>query len=183
MPVPGPSSVTTLRSASGLEEPGQASPGRFVFFGFMPAKGADRKRDLQKVAAETRTSVLLEAPHRIETLAKELAEALGDRPVTVGRELTKQFEEIAQVSAAQLPAWLKESAQRTRGEFALVIHPQGEAADAHEESISPKAMEALQSLLPHMPVKAAVKLCAELTGAPRNALYEAALALKQDGKD
>lgn len=183
MPIPGASSVTALLSASGLEENTSGSPGRFVFFGFLPAKGADRKKDLERVAGESRTCVLLEAPHRIETLARELAEHLVDRPVTIGRELTKQFEEIAQVQAQAMPAWLKENAQRTRGEFALVIHPLEEAPAGDGDKLDPKSLQALKSLLPHMPLKAAVKLCAELTGAPRNALYDAALAMRDADSD
>jgi 16S rRNA (cytidine1402-2'-O)-methyltransferase len=66
--------------------------------------------------------VLLEAPHRIAGLAAALA-VLGERPVTVGRELTKQFEEVATLACAGLPGWLAANPQRSRGEFALLLHP------------------------------------------------------------
>jgi 16S rRNA (cytidine1402-2'-O)-methyltransferase len=115
---------------------------------------------------------LLEAPHRIEAMATALA-ALGTRPVSVGRELTKQFEEIATVAAQDLLTWVQANPQRTRGEFALVVHAQApatETAGDHDRM--------LRLLMQELPLKTAVKLAAELTGEPRNALYERALALK-----
>ena len=115
--------------------------------------------------------VLLEAPHRIAVLGDALAR-LGERPVTVGRELTKQFEQIATLPCAELPAWLAADAQRQRGEFALVLHPAPGADDSAESE------RVLRLLLAELPTKSAVKLAADITGAPRNALYERALALK-----
>jgi 16S rRNA (cytidine1402-2'-O)-methyltransferase len=94
--------------------------------------------------------------------------------VTVGRELTKQFEEIATLPCAGLPAWLAASPQRSRGEFALVLHPVAAAAAEDDQ----EALRVLRLLLAELPVKSAVKLAAEITGAPRNALYEAALKEK-----
>ena len=118
--------------------------------------------------------VILEAPHRIEALAQAMT-PLGERLVTIGRELTKQFEEIATVAADQFPAWLAGSPQRTRGEFALVLHP---AAQALPEDDGGRV---LRLLLAQLPLKTAVKLAADITGAPRNDLYEAALKLKKSG--
>jgi 16S rRNA (cytidine1402-2'-O)-methyltransferase len=94
----------------------------FVFAGFLSSKATERQLAVQKLAQESRAVVLLEAPHRIEALAQALG-MLGERRVTVGRELTKQFEEIATVPAAELGAWLAAGEHRTRGEFALVLHP------------------------------------------------------------
>jgi 16S rRNA (cytidine1402-2'-O)-methyltransferase len=170
VPLPGPSSVTALLSVAGLA----GSDAGFVFAGFLPAKAGERERAVVALAGETRPVVVLEAPHRIEALAQALA-ALGERPVTVGRELTKQFEELATVRCAQLSEWLAGDAQRTRGEFALVLHG-APAAAAQDDS-----MRVLSLLLAELPVKSAVKLAAEITGAPRNALYDAALALKKPG--
>ncbi|MCG2591651.1 16S rRNA (cytidine(1402)-2'-O)-methyltransferase [Ramlibacter sp. XY19] len=166
VPIPGASSVTAVLSAAGAagEDAG------FVFQGFLPAKPQERQQAVEKLAGEARAVVLLEAPHRIAALADALA-VLGERPVTVGRELTKQFEEIATLPCAGLPAWLAASPQRSRGEFALVLHPVAVAEDDRE------ALRVLRLLLAELPVKSAVKLAAEITGAPRNALYE--LALKE----
>ncbi|WP_137891018.1 16S rRNA (cytidine(1402)-2'-O)-methyltransferase [Ramlibacter sp. 2FC] len=166
LPLPGASSVTTALSAAGLSE------GGFVFEGFLPVKATERVHAVEALARETRAVVLLEAPHRIEVLAQALA-VLGERPVTVARELTKQFEEIATVPAGQLPAWLDQAPQRQRGEFVLVLHAAPLAADAGAD------LRVLRLLLAELPLKTAVKLAAEITGTARNSLYEAALAIKQ----
>ncbi len=176
LPLPGASSVTTLVSAAGLVAGGDAESA-FVFAGFLPAKPGERDAAVQALAAEPRSVVLLEAPHRIEALARSLA-LLGQRHVTVGRELTKQFEEIATLPAAELPAWLAASRDRTRGEFALALHPAPAAGDDDTE-----ARRVLQLLLAELPLKSAVRLAAEISGAPRNALYELALRLREEPSD
>lgn len=176
LPVPGASSVTALLSVAGFSHEASGWTGRFVFSGFLSPKSTERQREVQAMAADPRACVLLEAPHRIEALARDLA-ALGDRMLTVGRELTKQFEEVAQLPAADLPAWLQAGPHRTRGEFVLLVHPaRAEAAD--DGSLDAASLHTLDLLLSELPVKTAVKLCAEITGLPRNALYAAALARK-----
>jgi 16S rRNA (cytidine1402-2'-O)-methyltransferase len=166
MPLPGASSVTTALSVAGL-----AGDGAFVFAGFLPSKAGERDQAIALLALETRATVILEAPHRIEALARAMA-PLGGRLVTVGRELTKQFEEIATMPAQELAAWLAAGPQRTRGEFALVLHP------AIEKEAPQDHTRVLQLLLAELPLKTAVKLALEITGAPRNELYDAALQLK-----
>jgi 16S rRNA (cytidine1402-2'-O)-methyltransferase len=130
------------------------------------------------LAQEARAVVLLEAPHRITALAQAVA-ALGERLITVARELTKQFEQIVTLPCAELPAWLAADAQRQRGEFALVLHPLAAAPHASDA----EAERVLRLLMAELPVKSAVKLAADITGAPRNALYERALALKAGGAE
>ncbi len=176
LPLPGASSVTTLIGAAGLVAAGDASSA-FVFAGFLPSKSGEREAAVLALAAEARSVVLLEAPHRIEALARALA-ALGRRPVTVGRELTKQFEEIATVVAAELPGWFAASRDRTRGEFALVLHPMAVPANDGTE-----AERVLRLLLAELPLKSAVRLAADISGAPRNALYDAALRLREEPND
>ena len=171
IPLPGPSSVTTVLSVAGLVED---QPGGFVFVGFLATKAGEREREVLALSAEQRAVVLLEAPHRIEALAAALA-SLGSRLVTIGRELTKQFEEVATVSAQDLPTWLAADANRLRGEFALVLHPLPPAAAAAQDT------RILKLLLEHLPLKTAVKLAADITGEPRNALYQSALAMKSAG--
>lgn len=166
MPLPGASSVTTVLSVAGIS----GSSG-FVFAGFLPSKAAERDQAVQALRADTRAVVILEAPHRIEALARAMG-PLGERPLTVGRELTKQFEEIATVAAQDFSAWLAAGSQRTRGEFALVLHSAASAA------VEDDGHRVLQLLMAELPLKTAVKLAAEITGAARNELYETALALK-----
>lgn len=174
VPVPGPSSITALLSVSGTVAGMGGWDGRFVFAGFLSSRASERQREVQLMGADARASVLLEAPHRIEALAKDLA-SLGERMLTVGRELTKQFEEVAHLKAQDFTAWLQANANRTRGEFVLLIHPQSAPAGA-EDGIDAAALRTLDLLLKELPLKTAVKLCAEITGQPRNALYYAALA-------
>ena len=175
VPLPGASSVTTVLSAAGVVQDAEGGTG-FVFAGFLPSKATERAHAVQALAAQAQAMVMLEAPHRIEALALALA-ALGERLVTVGRELTKQFEEIATVRADALPAWLAADANRLRGEFVLVLHPlQSKTEVAQDDRV-------LKLLLEHLPLKTAVKLAADISGEPRNALYQRALALKAPAPD
>ena len=171
IPLPGASSA-----AAALSVAGDPLGGPFVFIGFLPARGAERGRALADLAADGRTQVLFEAPHRIGALAQSLAESCVGRRISVCRELTKQFETIETVQAAELPAWLSADPNRSRGEFVLVLHALAPAL-AQDAATAHDAM--LRTLLAELPLKQAVALATELSGAPRNSLYERALALKQ----
>ncbi|QXL84257.1 16S rRNA (cytidine(1402)-2'-O)-methyltransferase [Comamonas sp. NLF-1-9] len=172
IPLPGASSLTASLSVAGAVAPADAPQG-FVFHGFLPARAGERKSAWEQLAAEPRAIVLLEAPHRMATLVRELA-ALGERRVTLARELTKQFEEVATLPARDCAAWLQQGAQRSRGEFAIVLHPQACGAGAPPG----RGDEVLRLLLPELALKRAVQIAAALTGEGRNALYERALALR-----
>ncbi|MCS4511414.1 16S rRNA (cytidine(1402)-2'-O)-methyltransferase [Xylophilus ampelinus] len=176
VPLPGASSVTTALSAAAVVAQGH-DDGGFLFAGFLPTKAGERATAVAALGAQQRAAVLLEAPHRIEEMARALA-VLGERPVTFARELTKQFEEIATVPAAQAAAWLAAGPQRTRGEFVVVLHPAPSVA-AQAGALSVGDARTLRLLLAELPVKTAVRIAAEITGAPRNTLYDAALALKR----
>ena len=167
LPLPGASSVTTALSASGM-----TGEHGFVFAGFLPSKSGERQQAVQALAQESRAVVLLEAPHRIEALAQALA-VLGERRVTLGRELTKQFEQIETLPAQDLPRWLAAKPDRQRGEFVLVLH------DAPVATTTGEGLRVLQILLPELPLKTAVKLAAEITGESKNELYDKALVLKK----
>jgi len=169
VPVPGASSATAALSAAG-----DVQPGGFRFVGFLPTKARELEQAVQDLARRPEAQVLFEAPHRIEALAAALAQAAGARRLTVCRELTKQFETIATMTAAELPAWLGTDANRRKGEFVLVLHGQAQAAD---DALA-RAEPALRALMEALPLKQAVALAAQLTGAPRNPLYERALQLK-----
>ena len=169
IPIPGASSVTGVLSVAGI-----TADSGFLFQGFLSSKSSERTIAVQALANEPRAVVLLEAPHRIEALAGALA-GLARRPVTLGRELTKQFEEIVTLPAEQLPQWLGADANRLRGEFVLVLHPAPVAATGQAE-----ALRVLNLLLPELPLKSAVRLTADITGQSRNTLYDQALALKKE---
>ena len=170
IPIPGPSSALAALSVAG-----DASGSGFVFIGFLPTRGGERSQALTGLATNPATLVLFEAPHRIGPLIGDLAVRCDARTVTLCRELTKQFETVVTLPAAQLPGWLEADPNRARGEFVLVIHALP-ALPANPES--PAHDAALRTLLAVLPLKQAVALTAELTGAPRNALYQRALALK-----
>lgn len=112
-PVPGPTAAVAALSASGFAAP------EVLFVGFPPSRANDRKRWVARLAAESRTIVLYEAPHRIEATLRELLLQLGDQPIAVARELTKAHEELAvRPISAHLSAL-----STPRGEYTLVIAP------------------------------------------------------------
>jgi len=168
IPVPGASALTAALSASGLAFEG------CVFAGFLPAKGAARREKLEALAAASWAIVLFEAPHRVADTLSDLHAALGDRDVVIAREITKKFESIERVPLATAAAWVQENADRTRGEFVLVL----EGREPQSSATDPRSI--LKTLLAELPVKQAVALAVKLTGGKRNELY--ALALEMKGK-
>ena len=180
VPLPGPSSVTTALSAAG-----DVLAHGFRFEGFLPSKGAARLSRLRELLGQDHSVVLFEAPHRIEALAQELAEVLPDGRLTLCRELSKQFETIATLDVAALPAWLQADANRLRGEFVVVVHAQPASDEA--SALSPAVEALLGELVRHVPVKQAAAMVADVLGLPRKALYDDALRLRQadesDGED
>jgi 16S rRNA (cytidine1402-2'-O)-methyltransferase len=177
LPIPGASSALAALSVAGDTR----SQG-FRFVGFLPAKGAERRTALVAALADAGTLLLFEAPHRIAELLQALAQAAPERPVTLCRELTKQFETVHTAAAATLPAWLAEDGNRARGEFVLVLHAQA-AAPAAADALPADALRTLGVLLRELPLKQAVALAAELSGSPRNALYQAALRQREQPAD
>jgi len=171
LPIPGASSALAALSVAG-----DTRSAGFRFVGFLPAKGGERRAALGEVLADTGTQVLFEAPHRIAELLQALAEAAPQRSLTLCRELTKQFETVHTAAAATLPAWLAADANRARGEFVLVLHrPRVEPSAGLDEA----SLRTLTVLLRELPLKQAVALAAELSGSPRNALYQEALRRRE----
>ncbi len=111
VPVPGPSAVTTALVVSGLPTD------QFVYLGFLPRRKGQRQRLLGSICDESRTMVAFEAPHRLREALADLGEILGDRRVSVCRELTKVHEEIFRGSLSQA----RQHFAQPRGEFSLVI--------------------------------------------------------------
>ena len=171
VPIPGASAAVTALSASGLVD------GRFLFHGFLPAKSAARRSAIGGLRELDATLVFYEAPHRIRETVDDLCAVLGGgREIVVARELTKMFEQICRMPLADAPAWLAEDDKRCRGEFVLLVSapPPGEGLPAEAERV-------LSLLLEEMPLKGAAKLAAAITGAPKNALYQRALVLRDAG--
>ena len=173
VPIPGASSALAALAAAG-----DAASTGFAFVGFLAARGSDRARAIADVGRAPATQIVFEAPHRIDTLASELAAACPERQTTLCRELTKQYESIATMPARELPAWLAAEPNRGRGEFVIVLHALAATASVdgpggHDAVLAP--------LLAALPLKQAVALAGEITGAPRNALYARALEIKGRG--
>ncbi len=112
-PVPGPSAVVAILSASGL--PGN----RFVFEGFLPPRPGERRNRLRALAGESRTVVLYEAPHRVKASLEDMAEVWGARTIVLGRELTKVYETIARGSASEVLSRLGDG--EVKGEIAIAV--------------------------------------------------------------
>lgn len=111
--VPGPTAAMTALAASGL------STDRFLFEGFLPIKKGERDAALQMVSRLPHTLIFYEAPHRLRQTLAALLEGLGDRPVTLCRELTKLHEELCRTTLAAAAA---EYTQREpRGEYVLIV--------------------------------------------------------------
>lgn len=178
LPLPGPSSAATALSVAG-----DTAATSFSFVGFLPTKAGERRTALQAVlAVEGQSQVVFEAPHRIVELIALLAELAPARRVTVCRELTKQFESIHTAPAETLPGWLAADSQRQRGEFVLVLHAAAPQAAA-DDDLPAETMRVLALLAAELPLKQAVALAAQISGAPRNRLYDAGLKLKRGGDE
>ena len=161
VPIPGASALLAALAAVG-----QPSD-RFLFEGFVPAKGAPRQQAIARLAALSVTSIIYEAPHRVlsflETL-KELVEK--DREITLCRELTKQFETIRRGPVGEICDWVASDSNQRRGELVLVLSPV-----AQSSSWTDKDEALAKSLLTELPVSRVAKIMAAHTGLKRQELY------------
>ena len=161
-PVPGACAAIAALSVAGL------ASDRFAFEGFLPAKGGARRERLARLAAETRTLIFYESAHRIEESLDDLAAAFGpDRPAVLARELTKLFETVLDGSLAELRERVAADPNQRKGEFVVIVEGAGEDADARLT----EGQRLYLKLSEHLPPSTAAKLAAELSGAPRKALY------------
>lgn len=174
LPIPGPCAAIAALSVAGI------AADRFSFEGFLPARRTERRERLAMLAAEPRTMVFYEAPHRIHALLADLAECFGaGREAAIARELTKAHETHYSGPLGELVSRLADDADLARGELVLVVagvasRPAAEADDA--------AMldRVLVPLLGALPVSQAADLAAEIAGAKRNRAYARALELTRE---
>lgn len=171
VPLPGPCAAVAALSASGITAP------HWLFHGFLPTKAKQREEVLRELAALPAALVFYEAPHRILETVAALAAVFGAaRRLVIARELTKLFESIHACPLGEALAWLEGDANRQKGEFVLIVDAPAAAADDGAEG-----ERVLRLLLDEgLPVKQAAKLAHAITGAPKNALYDRALALRKD---
>lgn len=161
-PVPGASALIAAMSVAGLPSD------RFVFEGFLSSKASARRERLATLASETRTLVFYESAHRIEAALADFVIVFGgERPAVLARELTKMFETVLDGSLAELLARVRADHNQRKGEFVVLVQGAGEDADA--KVIEGRRVYAKLSV--YLPPSTAAKVAAEITGAPRKALY------------
>lgn len=171
VPLPGPCAAVAALSVSGFAETG------FRFVGFLPARPTARVAFLSGLRDEPDAMVFYEAPHRIVECVADLGRVFGaGRELLVAREMTKLHEQIVRMPLGEAADWFAADSNRVRGEFVLVL-----AGAPPGDGLGAEAVRVLDLLLAELPVKSAARLTAEITGAPRKALY--ALALERRGDD
>lgn len=169
-PIPGPCALVAALSAAGLPTD------RFLYQGFLPAKRGARRASLESLVRETATLVFYESPHRILECVSDIVEVMGeDRELVLARELTKTFETFYSGAAGDVNSVLHSDPHGTRGEFVVMVHGATETArDTGEVDVE----HLLRLLLAELPVKKVARLASELTGVPKNDLYQKALEIK-----
>jgi 16S rRNA (cytidine1402-2'-O)-methyltransferase len=169
IPVPGACALTTALCAAGLPTD------RFVFEGFPPHKQGARRQLFESLAAEQRTVIFYESPHRIADSVHDMRDVFGgQRQAVICRELTKTWETIHGDSLCALGQWIMADDNNRRGEFVVLIHG---ASVVDQDSQLSEADRQLRILLEELPVKQAAALVAKLTGLKKNAVYKRALEL------
>jgi 16S rRNA (cytidine1402-2'-O)-methyltransferase len=168
VPIPGPSVVITALAVSGLDTR------KFSYLGFLPNKAGARQRLLKSVADEPATIVVLESPHRLPAALKDILAILGDRKISVCRELTKLHEEVFRGSVSQAIAHFTQP----RGEFTLII-------EGKKKREKPKLTPAIKKQLQEMrrsgvAAKEAIARVAGESGVSKKELYRAWLNLSQE---
>ena len=176
--VPGACAAAAALSIAGLTHAG----GGWLFAGFLPTKSQERLRvlaDWKTRSGDDLALVFYEAPHRIDAALAALAEVFGpEREVLVARELTKVFEQSVRMPLGETAAWLRADPNHGRGEFVLVVYPSAERTQA-VAGLDEAAQKVVQTLVAAgLPTKQVAQIAQQLTGAPKDQLYQRALDLK-----
>ncbi len=176
--VPGACAAAAALSIAGLTHAG----GGWLFAGFLPTKAQERLRvlaDWKTRAGDDLALVFYEAPHRIEAALVALTEVFGSaREVLVARELTKVFEQSVRMPLGETAAWLNADPNHVRGEFVLVVYPLA-AQPPVAAGLDEAAEKVVRTLVEAgLPTKQVAQIAQQLTGAPKDLLYQRALVLK-----
>lgn len=173
--VPGPSAVLSALVVSGLPTD------RFCVEGFLPRSGADRRRRLDALVEDGRTTVVLESPRRLAATLTELASRAPERPVAVCRELTKLYEEVWRGTAAAAAEWF--SGRAVLGEVVIVVGGAPDPGGARERP--PDDQEVAAAVGRHLAagesVRDAASAAAKELGVSRRLAYDAAVAMRRSG--
>jgi 16S rRNA (cytidine1402-2'-O)-methyltransferase len=169
-PVPGPNAAMAALSVCGF------STTQHLFYGFLPARAASRRRALAALVQLPFTLVFYEAPHRVEECVSDLRAVLGEaRRVVIARELTKLFESVHECALGEAGAWLAGDPDRRKGEFVLIV----EGAAQGKAAADTPGTKVLEALLEELPLRQAVNLAVRIAGGKKNELYRLALAMRR----
>jgi len=167
-PIPGPSALIAALSAAALPSD------RFIFEGFLPARKTERRARLQDLRSERRTLIFYEAPHRVADLLRDIFDVLGDREITVAREVSKVHEEFLRGRAGELIRRL--AGREVKGELTLVVDGSREEPEVSQAQLE-REIAALRSK--GMRVKQIAEVLGEKFGYPKREIYRLALRLDE----
>lgn len=170
IPIPGACALIAALVASGMPTD------RFIFEGFLPVKTVALEKYLENVKTESRTIIFYESSHRIVKTLETMRKILGENKIAViARELTKTFETVKQDNLNNLCEWISQDLNQQKGEFVIIL----EGAEININQDESNIKKHLEILLRELPLKQAVSLTCELTGASKNTVYELALLMKK----
>jgi len=179
IPIPGASAVSAAISASGSVM--LPSEGRFQFLGFWPNKAKERGALIQDIRSNSKTSIFFESPHQIRETLVTLSKELGaERQLMVGRELTKKFEQLVTLTAADIPEWL-DKAESLRGEFIILVA--GRQANADEAPEHSALLLWANALSPYLGSKEIAAVLAQALGLSKKEAYQVALDAKGQNEE
>ena len=164
--LPGATASITALVVSGLPTD------KFTFNGFLSSKKRERRSQLEEIKNNRTTSIIYESPHRLMGLLEDMAYILGDRRLSISRELTKKYEETFRGTPEQALEKFKESG--IRGEFVIVIEGNFEERDLEEIDIIEELKDLLQDGLTK---KEAIKKVSQEYGIPKNLVYSESLKI------
>jgi 16S rRNA (cytidine1402-2'-O)-methyltransferase len=171
-PIPGPTAIAALLSASGLPT------ARFAFEGFLPAKSSARQAALRALQYDPRTLVFFEAPHRLSDSLADLRDILGaERPACIGRELTKLYETLYRGNLTKLAALSLQDKDISRGEISIAVAGNAAPMTVDAGADPARLQRAAELLAAELPPSRAAAVLAELFDLPRKLAYERILAL------
>lgn len=177
--LPGPAACITALTLSGL------STRRFCFEGFLPADKKEKKQVLEELAAESRTMILYEAPHHLIRTLEELHDALGERRITICRELTKKFETVMPTTLENALAFYEK--EEPRGEYVLVLEGKSHEEKRREEIASWESMSIEEHMAYYeeqgMDHKTAMKQVAKDRGVGKRDIYAHLNKAADDGEE
>lgn len=176
-PIPGPSALIAALCASGLPSH------RFAYEGFPPRKSQARKTFFEALKNEPRTLIFYESSHRVEETLRDMAEIFPPtRRLVIARELTKRYETIVEIEVGAATSVLEADPEMRLGEFVLLLEGAGDRSASDE--LTADQLRILKLLMSENSLKTSVKLTAEITGARRERVYQAALRwAKADQED